>query len=285
MEASPMNDKDPAGPREDPPRSTRTRPWPTSTRASPTASRLSPTWTRRRSSTARRLSRRSRPPRTRPISADPRSSTTGRLSWTAVRRSATRGRTRSTRPRRAATCARSCSTSSCRTSRRPRSSVPSTAAELQAESLMRSQAAAQRAANARHRAEQAMQRAHAAERRAEAIRAAIEGGADARRRCPGPRPATTPRSRRCAPRSRRQQPLELLALGGLEPVQQVGLHPVHHLRDLVDHREPLLRDLDEVPAAVLGVAAARRVARSSSSLRIATRLVGSRCSCPQRTAA
>src|SRR3954447_21453967 len=59
---------------------------------------------------------------------------------------------------------------------------------------------------------------------------------------------------------RGQQDLELLALGGLEAVEQLGLHPIHDLGDPLDHGDPLLRDLHEVPAAILGIAAALRVA-------------------------
>src|SRR3954451_20609605 len=59
---------------------------------------------------------------------------------------------------------------------------------------------------------------------------------------------------------RGEQPLELLALGWIEAVEHVVLDAVHHLGDLVDHSEALLRDLDKVAAAVAGIAAARRVA-------------------------
>src|SRR3954454_7769498 len=59
---------------------------------------------------------------------------------------------------------------------------------------------------------------------------------------------------------RREQGGCLLALARVEAVEQIVLDAVHHLRDLVDHRAPLLRDLDDVAAAILGIAAARGVA-------------------------
>src|SRR4051794_22261623 len=58
----------------------------------------------------------------------------------------------------------------------------------------------------------------------------------------------------------RQQGAQFLALSRLEAFHQLGLHAVHHLGDLVDHREALLRDLHEVPAAILRIAASLRVA-------------------------
>src|SRR4051794_26473335 len=59
---------------------------------------------------------------------------------------------------------------------------------------------------------------------------------------------------------RGEQAGDLLALTRVEPVEQLVLDAVHRLRDLVDHREPLLRDLHQMPAPVLGIAAASRVA-------------------------
>ena len=49
-------------------------------------------------------------------------------------------------------------------------------------------------------------------------------------------------------------------IGRLEALEQVFLHPIHHLGDLLDHRDSLVRDLDEMSATILGIAAPRREA-------------------------
>jgi hypothetical protein len=54
--------------------------------------------------------------------------------------------------------------------------------------------------------------------------------------------------------------LHMRALGGVEGAEELVLHPVHRLRDPVDHRDPLLRHLDEVAAPILRVAAPGRIA-------------------------
>src|SRR6478752_3687535 len=59
---------------------------------------------------------------------------------------------------------------------------------------------------------------------------------------------------------RGEQTLRLGALGGLEAGEQVPVYPVHHLGDSLKHRDPLPGDLDEVSAAILGIAASDRVA-------------------------
>jgi len=64
---------------------------------------------------------------------------------------------------------------------------------------------------------------------------------------------TRPRSRRFAPRPR-PAGFQLLAFGGLEAVEQVVLHPVHHSETLSITAIPFFETLDEVSAAILGIA-------------------------------
>src|SRR5204863_5544356 len=49
--------------------------------------------------------------------------------------------------------------------------------------------------------------------------------------------------------------LELVALGRLEPLEELLLYLVHHLGGLVDDRQSLLRDFHDVTAAILRIAA------------------------------